>query len=100
MKAFVETDCVVEHQGQRYSAGGTYMTQGHALVYIDGDRATTWNGEPLGRVTVVNRWRVPTRWQGWYTMAAVRVVMADGTKWCGRYNEDGGQACRLRRIYT
>ena len=97
MTNFVETDCTIEHQGQQFTANGAWRVGNHALVYVDGNQATDWHGNVIGRVEHVSQYCNPLTG---YRMDCIRVRMTDGTWWYGRYGPEWSQACKLRLATT
>lgn len=57
---YVETNCVVEHDGHRYESGGAVVTPDRIIAYLgEGHDLTTWHGESLGTYLIVSSWRTP-----------------------------------------
>jgi hypothetical protein len=56
-------------------------------------------GNHLGTYRVISRWRVGSRYMGWYTWHAIRARIRglDGEMWA-RYNVDNGSAVALRPV--
>lgn len=63
----VERDCIWEHEGRTYEAGGALVCDGYARAYLAQSAGrlvvTTWHGEELGPATIVSSWRNPWGWR-------------------------------------
>lgn len=104
---FHEGPCTVTHEGREYTAGGAWRVGDKALAYVSKDtagrwRLTDWHGTLLGVVLEhrLGAWRHHTPNGALahpYRMAYVRVRLADGTEWWGRYSYDNSEAVRLKR---
>lgn len=58
--SYVEQDCTIEHEGQKFSASGAIVTDKFITAYIgkDGD-LTDWHGKQIGRYRIISSWRTP-----------------------------------------
>ena len=99
MADFVEQGCYIEFRGRKFQAGGAYILGDRAMAYVDekARKVTDWHGKVIGYIVdhvIGNR-----RWtkHQTYRMAYVRCRI-DGGQWWGRYNFDGGNLVRLRRV--
>lgn len=97
--------CTFGHEGKAYTANGAYLDDDGGVVYIVYHQdcpscywhAETWHGEKIARVTTMSTWKVQCRTYGYYRMRAIRFRVGDRL-YHGRFNEDSGQLCRVRRI--
>lgn len=102
-----ETECSVEFNGNTYTNRGAYVDDGFAMVYVNrlpkatnstvlsGDKieVTTWEGMLLGHGHIVSVWRL----RNYDRMVSVRFTI-DGVTYSGRFNYDGGQLVRGKRV--
>ena len=100
--AYVETDCVVTHEGRTYEAGGAVVTPSHVIGYVGKDRRdgmgcdrshgssrdlTDWHGNVIGTIRLTSSWRTPRSfvssrmYQGYATV--------DGVTYTGRTCGEG-----------
>jgi hypothetical protein len=64
---YIEQDCIVEHEGKKFEAGGAVVTDEWVIGYpkLDSEHVgatgtlTSWHGEPLGTVRITSKWRTP-----------------------------------------
>lgn len=112
MSTFVETNCVIEHEGQTFESGGAWLcdcTDGYrrGVVYAKPDKmnhdwreamqftasgvVTDWHGNVLAKATFGPVYR------GGFgaKMRSVRFTV-DGVTYTGRYGCDWAQAVRVR----
>lgn len=93
----------ITYQGADFTAQGTTITDTHGTVYITSDKrrgdVTTWGGEVIGRYEETGKWKRRHPRTGYpYTIRTVRVILADGRTYTGRYGPDGCQAVRIKRV--
>jgi len=56
---YVERDCVVEHGGRRFEAGGAVVTPEHIVAYLGHNgELVDWHGRRLGTYRVTASWRI------------------------------------------
>lgn len=72
---FVETDCIVEHKGRKFEAGGAIVTPDRIVAYVgkvEGGRGfegrlgsepayrtlTDWHGNRIGTIRLGEGWRI------------------------------------------
>jgi hypothetical protein len=80
---YIEKDCVVEHAGRSYEAGGAVVTPELCVAYLaDGGKVTDWHGTVLGTFKIVASWRTPRSFVS-SRMHAVHVTI-DGVLYKGR----------------
>lgn len=59
MTTYIETDCIVEHEGRSFEAGGAIVTPDVIVAYPSKDGVLTdWRGKPLGTWRATRSWRV------------------------------------------
>ncbi len=105
-KVFVETDCVIEHEGHKFEAGGAVLTDTHLIGYtkfvaplnegrsIIGTRVNkvqikSWHGDQvLAEGVVTSHWRTPRSYVS-DCMYQLDVKTPDGKRYTGRTAGDG-----------
>jgi hypothetical protein len=101
---YTEKNCVFEHEGKAFEAGGAYYDGRHAVGYVGEliepaepkphSRAlTNWAGERIGTCYLASGWRVNS-----YIGSHMHQIYAtiDGVKYTGRgFGE--GMSVKLRR---
>ena len=51
----IELDCIFEHEGRKFEAGGAVVTPDYLVAYPAADgRLNDWHGNEIGRYTVVS----------------------------------------------
>lgn len=56
---YVERDCVVEHGGRRFEAGGAVVTPQRIIAYLGrNEELHDWHGRQLGTYRVTASWRI------------------------------------------
>jgi len=59
MTPFVERDCIIEHEGRAFEAGGAIVTPTAIAAYVAADGVLTdWHGNSIGRWRETARWRM------------------------------------------
>ena len=54
MKYF-ETDCTIEHEGRKFTAGGAIVTEDRLIAYpADNGQLKDWHGNVLGTYSVIS----------------------------------------------
>jgi len=95
MTTYVETNCVIEHEGHSFEAGGAVVTETHLVAYpADNGILTDWHGRVIGTWREVSSWRIDS-WQG-DRMYAIRATV-DGKTYHGR-GFGSGMILRARRV--
>lgn len=63
---YIETDCIIGHEGRKFESGGAVVTDDRVIGYLKGgerrgDRGivTDWHGNQLGTYVVTSRWSTP-----------------------------------------
>ena len=87
---YVERDCIVEHKGRRFEAGGSFVSPTQIIAYLSKDGVlTNWHGRQLGT------YRIPSTWSihSWIsrTMHQVEAIVG-GVTYTGR-------SCGVGMIY-
>ena len=72
MSSYVERDCVFEHEGRKFEAGGAVVTDDAAVAYLNIGNVTPdspqqrigwmlvdWHGRKLGDVESITGWETP-----------------------------------------
>ena len=102
LSVFIETDCVVTHDGQSFAAGGAWIadcTDGirRGVVYAKPERdghssgaVTDWHGNFLAVA------EYGPRFQGPFCRMRCVSFTFDGVRYCGRYCPDWTNAVRVR----
>lgn len=96
---YVETDCVIEHEGRKFESGGAVVTDSSAIVYTkSGGILTDWHGNRLGTFRVTSSWRTPRSWVSSHSYAVeARLDAFPGVRFIGRTQSTDGMICRLRK---
>lgn len=93
---YVESDCVVNFQGNDFVSGGSVVTEDYAIVYLAGTmkHVTNWRGERLGSCWVVSSWKTPRS----YVSSRMFQIEATiyGITYTGR-SAGAGMIARLKR---
>jgi len=56
---FVETNCVVEHEGRKFEAGGAVITDDYIVAYPGKHgELNDWHGNKIGTYRIVSSWRI------------------------------------------
>lgn len=56
---YIESNCVFEHEGRAFEAGGAVATDNYIIAYPGDDGILNdWHGRPLGRWWIVSSWPV------------------------------------------
>ena len=56
---YVEPDCVVEHEGHRFEAGGAVVTPDRIIAYLGKEgELQDWHGRQLGTYRITASWRI------------------------------------------
>jgi hypothetical protein len=80
---YVETDCTVEFDGRKFSAGGAVVSSERIIAYLAKDGVLTdWHGKPLGTYRITSTWRTPRSYVS-STMSQVLAIV-DGIAYTGR----------------
>ena len=85
---YIERNCIIEHQGHKFEAGGAVVTPDYIVAYIgsrgdDGKRQLTdWHGKVIGTCRITSTWRTPRSFVS-STMSQVYAVV-DGVTYTGR----------------
>lgn len=57
---FIETNCTVEHNGQKFTAGGAAVTDKECIAYLaKANVLTDWHGNPIGTYRIASVWKTP-----------------------------------------
>lgn len=79
---YVERDCVIEHKGNRFEAGGAVVSPERIIAYLGRDgRLKDWHGRQLGTYQVTASWRIHSYISD--TMHQVEAVVS-GVEYTGR----------------
>lgn len=79
---YVERNCVVEHEGHRFEAGGAFVSPTHIIAYLSREGVLTdWHGRRLGTYRITSTWPI----HSWIsrTMHQVEAVVS-GVTYTGR----------------
>lgn len=101
---YTEQNCVFEHKGRKFEAGGAFYDGQHAIAYVgkrmDSDKhwcgtheLVNWHGDKIGHCYLAKRWRVNS-YIGSHMYQIYGTI--DGVKYTGRgFGE--GMSVNLRR---
>ena len=80
---YVEQDCTFEHEGQKFTAGGAFVTETHITAYLAKNGVLTdWHGNPIGSYRVTSSWPTP---RSFVSSSMLQVVAhVDGNHYKGR----------------
>ncbi|MEM9356053.1 MAG: hypothetical protein AAGB04_07565 [Pseudomonadota bacterium] len=79
---YVESECVVEHEGQRFEAGGAVVTPERIIAYLGKNgKLHDWHGRELGTYRITSSWRIHSYMTN--TMNQVEAVV-QGVTYTGR----------------
>lgn len=88
MAHYIETDCTIEHDGRKFTAGGAYVAPDRIVAYLGKDGALTdWHGKQLGTYRITRTWPTPRSFAS-STMSQVYAVV-DSVTYQGRSAGDG-----------
>lgn len=98
MKAFIEQDCKIEHEGKVFESGGSYIVECEdgkyrGVVYVQESRPreiTTWAGE---HIAYIDRY---TLYRGNFCKMARVTFTLGGKKFIGEYCPDLCECVRVR----
>lgn len=93
--AFVEQDCMVEHEGRTFESDGAVITDQFIVVYPRSDgKVCDWHGNVLGEAFVLSSWRTPRSYMAarMYSFA----VYVNGVRYVGR-GAGNGMILRAKR---
>jgi hypothetical protein len=80
---YLEKDCTVEHQGQKFTNNGAFVSQKHIVAYLGKDgQLQDWHGKRLGQYWITSTWKTPRSYVS-NTMNQVLAV-CDGIEYTGR----------------
>lgn len=66
---YIETDCTIEHDGIKFTAGGAVVTDSHLVAYPkEGGILQDWHGKEIGR---------------WYEVSSRRAIFFGYESWQG-----------------
>ena len=83
MKPFIETDCIITHDGRKFLAAGAFVSDSHIIAYLAKDGILTdWHGNPIGTYRIVSTWKTPRSYVS-STMSAVHATV-NGMVYKGR----------------
>lgn len=87
---YIEHDCVIEHDGQRFESGGAFVSPAFLIAYLGKNGVLSdWHGRRLGTYRITSTWRMAS----WIsrTMHQVEAAVA-GVRYTGR-------SCGVGMIY-
>ncbi len=85
---YIEENCAIEHDGQKFEAGGAAVTDTHLIGYVKGDAIVNWHGDQvIGKMRVISGFRVNSAFGS--RMFCVRIQTPDGKVYSGRTFGDG-----------
>jgi hypothetical protein len=106
----IEQDCVIEHEGCKFEAGGAVVTPDRITAYVGKDRRdgmgcdravgsgrdlTDWHGNVIGTIRLTKSWRIRS-FLGSHMYQAYATV--DGVTYTGRTLGEGmsfsGKRCK------
>lgn len=55
--SYVESDCTIEHEGRKFTAGGEVVTDRFITAYLGKNGVLTdWHGEAIGTYRILSTW--------------------------------------------
>jgi len=83
MNTWVEKDCVIEHNGRRFEAGGACLSDNQTIGYLGKNGILTdWHGNQIGTYRISATWNTPSSYVS-STMHQVEAIV-NGVVYAGR----------------
>jgi hypothetical protein len=92
---FIEQDCTIEHEGQKFTSGGAVITDDYIIGYMSEDMKVikTWHGETITEtVNVFSSWRIFS----WMSNRMYQIHALYAGKWYTGRTLGGGMIVRLK----
>jgi len=56
---YVERECVVQHEGKTFEAGGAFVSPAYVIGYLaDNGVLTSWHGKKIGTYHITSTWPI------------------------------------------
>lgn len=94
---YIEQDCIFEHEGHKYEAGGAYITDEFVIGYMNSDmtKINTWHGELItDNVKITSSWRMP--WNCWISERQYQIKALINGKWFTGRTMGGQMIVKMR----
>lgn len=80
---YVETNCIIKHNGKQFEAGGAVITDQYCVGYLcEGNRLSDWHGNTIGNYIITATWKTPHSFVS-STMHQVQAIV-NGVAYTGR----------------